>query len=92
MATQKDMNTEPIEPSMEDLGVLPNNTNPNWIKDSGLRKLNLGIFFMYSTAASAGYIGNLVNSLLVLPECKCAVARSHDLMLISSQLVSSWVV
>jgi hypothetical protein len=32
--------------------------------------LNLSIFFMYSTASSAGYIGSLVNSLLVLPECR----------------------
>ncbi|CAG8338905.1 unnamed protein product [Penicillium salamii] len=58
----------PIEPSMAELRALPNNTNSNWIKDKGLRKLNLGILFMYSTASSAGYIGNLVNSLLVLPE------------------------
>lgn len=58
------------EPSMQELKVLQNNTNPNWLKDKGLRQLNLGIVFMYCTASSAGYIGNLVNSLLVLPVCK----------------------
>jgi hypothetical protein len=63
---------EPTELSKENLETLPNNTNQNWFKDKGLRKLNLGIFFMYSTASSAGYIGNLVNSLLVLPECEYA--------------------
>ena len=64
---------------MEKLETLPNNTNQNWIKDKGLRQLNLGIFFMYSTASSAGYIGNLVNSLLVLPECEYnLVLRLHQ--------------
>ncbi|KAJ5467639.1 hypothetical protein N7475_005391 [Penicillium sp. IBT 31633x] len=53
---------------VEAFKLLPNNTNPNWIKDRGLRKLNLSLVFMFSTASSAGYIGNLVNSLLVLPE------------------------
>ncbi|KAJ5163532.1 uncharacterized protein N7500_005362 [Penicillium coprophilum] len=66
MATKTD--TMEKEPSMEAFKLLPNNTNPNWIKDRGLRKLNLGIVFMFSTASSAGYIGNLVNSLLMLPE------------------------
>ncbi|CAI7597685.1 unnamed protein product [Penicillium glandicola] len=56
------------EPPMEAFRLLPNNTNPNWIKDRGLRKLNMGIVFMFSTASSAGYIASLVNSLLVLPE------------------------
>ncbi|KAJ5398996.1 hypothetical protein N7465_009485 [Penicillium sp. CMV-2018d] len=66
MATKAD--TMEKEPPMEAFRLLPNNTNPNWIKDRGLRKLNMGIVFMFSTASSAGYIGNLVNSLLVLPE------------------------
>lgn len=61
------------EPPMEAFRLLPNNTNPNWIKDRGLRKLNMGIVFMFSTASSAGYIGNLVNSLLVLPECNVSI-------------------
>ncbi|KAJ5499835.1 Major facilitator superfamily domain general substrate transporter [Penicillium expansum] len=66
MATKAD--TIKKEPQMEAFKLLPNNTNPNWIKDRGLRKLNMGIVFMFSTASSAGYIGNLVNSLLVLPQ------------------------
>ncbi|KAJ5773929.1 hypothetical protein N7457_008825 [Penicillium paradoxum] len=63
-----DSAAEKQEPPMEAFKLLPNNTDPNWIKDRGLRKLNLCIVFMFSTACSAGYIGNLVNSLLVLPE------------------------
>lgn len=59
---------------VEAFKLLPNNTNPNWIKDRGLRKLNLSLVFMFSTASSAGYIGNLVNSLLVLPECKICIS------------------
>ncbi|KAJ5185313.1 Major facilitator superfamily domain general substrate transporter [Penicillium cf. griseofulvum] len=66
MATKTDAMEK--EPPMEAFKLLPNNTNSNWIKDRGLRKLNMAIMFMFSTASSAGYIGNLVNSLLVLPE------------------------
>lgn len=66
-------NTIKKEPQMEAFKLLPNNTNPNWIKDRGLRKLNMGIVFMFSTASSAGYIGNLVNSLLVLPQCNVSI-------------------
>lgn len=71
MATKAD--TMEKEPPMEAFRLLPNNTNPNWIKDRGLRKLNMGIVFMFSTASSAGYIGNLVNSLLVLPQCNVSI-------------------
>lgn len=71
MATKAD--TMEKEPPMEAFRLLPNNTNPNWIKDRGLRELNMGIVFMFSTASSAGYIGNLVNSLLVLPECTVSI-------------------
>lgn len=71
MATKTD--TMAKEPPMEAFKFLPNNTNPNWIKDRGLRKLNMGIVFMFSTSCSAGYIGNLVNSLLVLPECNVTI-------------------
>lgn len=70
MATKADTMEEP---PMEAFRLLPNNTNPNWIKDRGLRKLNMGIVFMFSTASSAGYIGNLVNSLLVLPQCNVSI-------------------
>jgi hypothetical protein len=49
--------------------VLQNNTNKNWIKDRGLRKLNLGIGFMLSASATSGYCASMINGLLVLPEC-----------------------
>lgn len=50
--------------------VLQNNTNVNWVKDPGLRKLNLGIGLMLSASATAGYCASMINGLLVLPECK----------------------
>lgn len=71
MATKAD--TLEKEPPMEIFKLLPNNTNPNWIKDRGLRKLNLAIVFMFSSASSAGYTASLVNSLFVLPECKVSI-------------------
>ncbi|KAJ5294577.1 hypothetical protein PENANT_c006G02710 [Penicillium antarcticum] len=67
MATKADM-APPTELPLEAFKLLPNNTDKNWIKDKGLRKLNLGILFMFSTASSSGYIASLVNSLLVLPQ------------------------
>ncbi|KAJ6163005.1 hypothetical protein N7497_002984 [Penicillium chrysogenum] len=48
--------------------VLQNNTNSNWMKDPGLRRLNLGIGFMLSASATAGYCASMINGLLVLPE------------------------
>ncbi|CAG7919906.1 unnamed protein product [Penicillium olsonii] len=48
--------------------VLQNNTNSNWLKDPGLRRLNLGIGFMLSASATAGYCASMINGLLVLPE------------------------
>ena len=41
-----------------------------WFRDASIRKLNFGICLMFSTAASWGYYGGLVNSLLVLPYCE----------------------
>ncbi|KAJ5569285.1 hypothetical protein N7450_011771 [Penicillium hetheringtonii] len=38
-----------------------------WLKYKGLRRLNLGIGLMFSTGASTGYIGSLINGLLILP-------------------------
>jgi hypothetical protein len=51
--------------------VLKNNTNSNWTRDPGLRRLNLGIGFMLSASATAGYCASMINGLLVLPECMC---------------------
>ncbi|KAJ9483415.1 hypothetical protein VN97_g9995 [Penicillium thymicola] len=48
--------------------VLQNNTNSSWMKDPGLRRLNLGIGFMLSASATAGYCASMINGLLVLPE------------------------
>lgn len=64
--------TEPDTP-VEALKVLPNNTHQKWFKDRGLRRLNLGIAFMFSSSAGTGYNGSLINGLLVLPECKFSV-------------------
>ncbi|KAJ5674155.1 hypothetical protein N7462_009594 [Penicillium macrosclerotiorum] len=53
---------------VEEMKYLPNNTHSNWLKDKGLRKLNLGIAFMFASSAGTGYNGSLINGLLVLPE------------------------
>ncbi|KAJ5793100.1 uncharacterized protein N7503_009078 [Penicillium pulvis] len=42
----------------------------SWLRDPGLRKLNLGIAFMFASSAGTGYNGSLMNGLLVLPEFK----------------------
>lgn len=62
----------PIDPDtpVEALKALPNNTHQKWYKDKGLRKLNIGIAFMFSSSAGTGYNGSLINGLLMLPECK----------------------
>lgn len=46
---------------------IPNNTNPIWWKDPGLRRLNLGIAFMFSSAGAIGFDGSLINGLLAIP-------------------------
>jgi hypothetical protein len=48
---------------------LPNNTHDQWIKDAGLRRLNLGVGLMFTSAAANGYDGSLMNGLLALPLC-----------------------
>lgn len=58
--------TDPVEA----LNVIPNNTHRNWIRDRGLRKLNLGIALTYSSSAGMGYTASVINGLLTLPECK----------------------
>lgn len=57
--------------------VLRNNTNVNWVKDPGLRKLNLGIGLMLSASATAGYCASMINGLLVLPECNGFHLMTH---------------
>ncbi|KAK9235563.1 general substrate transporter [Lipomyces kononenkoae] len=48
--------------------TLPNNTNKTWVKDKGLRRLNIGIGLMFASAAANGFDGSLMNGLLTLPE------------------------
>ncbi|KAJ3533726.1 hypothetical protein NM208_g7856 [Fusarium decemcellulare] len=45
-----------------------NNTKEKWIEDPGLRKLNLGIAFMFSSAAANGFDGSLMNGLLTIEQ------------------------
>jgi hypothetical protein len=52
-----------------DVQRLANNTQSNWLKDKGLRKLHLLIAFMFSTAAASGYSSSVINGLLILPQC-----------------------
>ncbi|KAJ5429044.1 hypothetical protein N7491_006060 [Penicillium cf. griseofulvum] len=47
--------------------ALSNNTKDRWIKDPGLRRLNLGIGLMFTSAAANGYDGSLMNGLQALP-------------------------
>ncbi|KAI7505100.1 general substrate transporter [Hortaea werneckii] len=46
---------------------LPNNVNPSWIRDKGLRSVNMSICAMFASAAANGYDGSLINGLLALP-------------------------
>lgn len=49
---------------------LSNNTKDQWMKDPGLRRLNIGIALMFTSAAANGYDGSLMNGLQALPLCK----------------------
>lgn len=66
--------TEPDTP-VEALKLLPNDTRKSWLRDRGLRRLNLGIAFMFASSAGTGYNGSLINGLLVLPECKICFCK-----------------
>lgn len=70
MLDRHKMTTKKSDTPVEASKVLPNNTHRNWLRDRGLRKLNLGIAFMFSSSAGTGYNGSLINGLLVLPECR----------------------
>ncbi|KAK9489498.1 general substrate transporter [Lipomyces doorenjongii] len=48
--------------------TLRNNTNERWVKDRGLRRLNIGIGLMFASAAANGFDGSLMNGLLALPQ------------------------
>ncbi|KAJ5760975.1 hypothetical protein N7520_008131 [Penicillium odoratum] len=48
--------------------ALPKDDDRSWLRDPGLRKLNLGIAFMFASSAGTGYNGSLMNGLLVLPK------------------------
>jgi hypothetical protein len=54
----------------EELKDVSKTEKRGWLRDPGLRKLNLGIVFMFASSAGTGYNGSLINGLLVLPECK----------------------
>lgn len=69
-----DQATEPDTP-VEAWKLLPNNTHQSWVKDRGLRRLNLGIALMFASSAGTGYNGSLINGLLVLPQCKESTIR-----------------
>lgn len=47
--------------------TLSNNCHPSWYKDPGLRKLNLGILLVFSSATANGFDGSLMNGLLAIP-------------------------
>lgn len=70
MIDRHEMASKNSDTPVETTKVLPNNTHKNWLRDRGLRKLNLGIAFMFSSSAGTGYNGSLINGLLVLPECR----------------------
>ena len=46
---------------------LHNNIDDSWIRDKGLRRLNIGIATMFASAAANGYDGSLINGLLAMP-------------------------
>lgn len=52
--------------------TLKNNTNPEWTKDAGLRRLNIGVALTFASAAANGYDGSLINGLLAINQCTTA--------------------
>lgn len=49
---------------------LSNNCHPSWWRDAGLRKLNIGILLVFSSATANGFDGSLMNGLLTIPAFK----------------------
>lgn len=58
------------KPGPEGYKKYHNHTNEKWTQDPGLRKLNMGIGFMFASAAANGYDGSLMNGLLTIQQCK----------------------
>ncbi|KAL1584934.1 hypothetical protein WHR41_06254 [Cladosporium halotolerans] len=50
--------------------TLPNNCHPSWYRDPGLRRLNIGILLVFSSATANGFDGSLMNGLLTIPAFK----------------------
>jgi MFS family permease len=49
---------------------LPNNCHASWYRDPGLRRLNIGILLVFSSATANGFDGSLMNGLLAIPAFK----------------------
>jgi MFS family permease len=49
---------------------LPNNCYPSWFRDPGLRRLDIGILLVFSSATANGFNGSLMNGLLAIPASK----------------------
>jgi MFS family permease len=49
---------------------LSNNCHASWYRDSGLRRLNIGILLVFSSATANGFDGPLMNGLLAIPAFK----------------------
>ncbi|KAJ5808278.1 hypothetical protein N7474_009547 [Penicillium riverlandense] len=70
-----------LDSPMETYKRLSNNTHRNWVRDKGLRKLNLGIMFMLSSSAGTGFTSSLINGLLVLPEFETLIGGLKESVL-----------
>ena len=46
---------------------LPNNTHPQWLRDPGMRKLNILLLACYLGAMANGYVSSLISSLIANP-------------------------
>jgi hypothetical protein len=49
---------------------LSNNCHASWYRDPGLRRLNIGILLVFSSATANGFDGSLMNGLLAIPAFK----------------------
>jgi MFS family permease len=47
--------------------TLANNCHPQWWRDPGLRRLNIGVLLVFASATANGYDGSLINGLLPIP-------------------------